>query len=106
MKILFLIPFLLVPLVGNSAAQAHTCNGVSFKIWLTDGKGRESRNTFAVGQKIVIKTRIVNKSDREFPIGHVGSDDYMYKFTLYKVGETQPVAYRADRASTLKIREE
>ena len=105
MKIFFLIAFLLIPLAGNSAAQANTYKGVSFNIRLTDGKSRESRNTFAPGQEIVIETRIINKSDRAFPTGHDGGDDYMFKFTLHKMGETQPVAYRPDRAHTLKIRE-
>lgn len=105
MKFVLVVTMMLSFSVGPNFAQSNSYEGAAFSFKLTNVNSEESKTTFRAGEEIVIKASLENNSNELFPF-LVADDNYLYKFSLTKVGEILPIEYRSDNAHILSIREE
>ena len=86
-------------------SQTNSFDGVKFTFILTDISNETKKTNFGSVEEIIIRPRLENNSNEPFPL-FTTEEYYQFKYSLTKTGERLPIAYRADRATVLSLREE
>jgi hypothetical protein len=107
LKLMLSVMVLLGIFTLTSFAQSNPEEDKNVRFWfeLRSNNAEESRTTFSVGEKIVIKTFLENYSNELFPFS-VTDENYQYRFELSRVGGKGVIGYRKDKEHLLSIREE